>query len=99
MLFKITRKEYNNLKIKYQEELNKNENLNIINDQLKEERNKLIRKVEEMEFREKIRENDISKLNNAISNELEEINRLNVELAELKNKPKRGRPRKVKESK
>ena len=59
----------------------------------------LKRELEELKFREKMREDDISKLNNAISNELEEINRLNVELAKSKNKPKRGRPRKVKENK
>lgn len=99
MLFKITRKEYNTLKSIYQEELDKNENLNIVNNHLKDEIVNLKRQLKELKFREKIREDDVSKLNNAISNSLEEINRLNVELAELKNKSKRGRPKKVKESK
>lgn len=94
MLFKITSKEYNKLKSKYMDSLDEIENLKIVITSLKntiEEKNK---KMEEMKYREILREDDISKLNNAIYNSLEERNRLNVELLELKNKPKRGRPKK-----
>lgn len=99
MLFKITRKEYNKLKSKYMDCLDKIENQDIVIESLKNTIKQKDKKLDEMKYRETLREQDIEKLNNAISNSLEEINRLNIKLVELKKKPKRGRPRKNEEVK
>lgn len=97
MLFCITRKEYKILKTKYQDEQEKVKDLQIVNKHLKETIEEYKKKIEEYKFREIQREEDITKLNNAIANSMEERNRLNLELAELKKKPKRSKLRKNKE--
>lgn len=94
MLFGITRKEYKILKTKYQYEQERVKDLEIVNEHLKETIEEYKKKIEEYKFREIQREEDITKLNNAIANSMEERNRLNGELIELKNNHKRGKVKK-----
>lgn len=94
MLFGITRKEYRILKTKYIDAQEKIIDLERLNKSLKEDLKNANENIQELLYRQKMSEDEISKLNKIICNSMEERNRLNVELLELKNKPKRGRPKK-----
>lgn len=96
MLVWITKKEYRKLKEKYLDLQDVLEEKNYVISKMSEDLDTLTRKKEEYTYRETLREKEISDLNNAITNLLDNINELNVKLA---SKPKRGRPKKEKEEK
>ena len=81
---------YKKLNKKYEEILEKNEDLEELKDYYKEKYLKLEREKTEYNFREQIWDDDRMKLYNIISNLLIEKNNLNAKIIELKKKKKGG---------
>lgn len=81
---------YKKLNKKYEEILEKNEDLEDLRDYYKEKYLKLEREKTEYNFREQIWDDDRMKLYNIISNLLIEKNNLNAKIIELKKKKKGG---------
>ena len=81
---------YKKLNKKYEEILEKNQDLEELKDYYKEKYLKLEREKTEYNFRERIWDDDRMKLYNIISNLLIEKNNLNAKIIELKKKKKGG---------
>lgn len=81
---------YKKLNKKYEEILERNEELEDLKDYYKEKYLKLEREKTEYNFREQIWDDDRMKLYNIISNLLIEKNNLNAKIIELKKKKKGG---------
>lgn len=81
---------YKKLNEKYKKILERNEELEDLRDYYKEKYLKLEKEKTEYDFREQIWDDDRMKLNNIISNLMEEKNTLNAKIIELKKKKKGG---------
>lgn len=91
MLGFITRKEYSTLKNKYLDLQEEMTDKKIVIETLKKENKKLLHRLDENECREQIKEDEILKLNDIVTNLLNQKNELEVKLFALKSPKKRGR--------